>query len=146
MVSRHAALIAFLFALAASVLPPPRTATHVACARPCVLHTLSARSPGNLRCAVGGEQAVLARATAGDEQPVADWLGTECGGLNARQQHRVVALFTADEHEVFTRGDLAVLEEEDVASILSPLPTLSRRVVASAAASLRKSHAGRGHW
>ena len=90
--------------------------------------------------------AVLARATAGDEQPVADWLGTECGGLNARQQHRVVALFTADEHEVFTRGDLAVLEEEDVASILSPLPTLSRRVVASAAASLRKSHAGRGHW
>ncbi|KAJ1463898.1 hypothetical protein T484DRAFT_1758494, partial [Baffinella frigidus] len=93
-------------------------------------------------CAVGGEQAVLARATAGDEQPVADWLGSECGGLNARQQHRVVALFTADEHEVFTRGDLAALEEEDVAGILSPLPTLSRRVVSSAAASLRKSNAG----
>ncbi|KAJ1469807.1 hypothetical protein T484DRAFT_1850311 [Baffinella frigidus] len=104
MVSRHAALIAFLFALAAS--------------------------------------AVLARATAGDEQPVADWLGTECGGLNAQQQHRVVALFTADEHEVFTRGDLASLPDEVVAGILSPLPTMSRHVVASAAASLRKSHAG----
>ncbi|KAJ1480309.1 hypothetical protein T484DRAFT_2811014 [Baffinella frigidus] len=140
MVSRHAALIAFLFALAASVLPSPRTATHVACARPCVLHTLSARSPGNLRCAVGGEQAVLARAT-GDGQQMADWLGTECGVLNAQQLLQVVALFTADENGVLTRGGLASLTEEDVADMLSPLPRLSRRVVASAAASLRKSHA-----
>ncbi|KAJ1493402.1 hypothetical protein T484DRAFT_1768446 [Baffinella frigidus] len=84
---------------------------------------------------------VLARATSGDK-PLADWLRTDCSLLNARQQQRVAALFAADAHQVFTRGGLAALAEEDVAEILSPLPTLSRRVVATAAASLRKSHAG----
>ena len=82
------------------------------------------------------------RATSGDEQPVADWLRLECDELNSRQQQRVVARFTADEHEVFTRGALAALEEDYVEKILSPLPMLSRHVVSSAAASLRESRAG----
>ena len=73
---------------------------------------------------------------------MADWLSEDCGGLNTRQQQRVAALFTSEDHEVFTRGDVAALAHEDVAEILSPLPTLPRRVVASAAASLRESHAG----
>jgi len=84
---------------------------------------------------------VDSRATTGDEQTVADWLRLECDELNSGQQQRVVARFTAD-YRVFTRGALAALAEEDVVEILSPLPMLSRRVVSSAAASLRKSLAG----
>ena len=88
---------------------------------------------------------MLASATTGDDQTFADWLRTECSGLNARQQQRVAALFAADEYEVFTRGSLAALEEDDVVGILSPLPLASRRVVAAAAASLRTSHAAKAH-
>jgi hypothetical protein len=88
----------------------------------------------------GCEQVALASATTRDEQPLADWLSQDCGGLDARQQQRVAALFAADEHAVLTRGSMAALAEEDVTKILSPLPLASRHIVFSAAASLRTSH------
>jgi hypothetical protein len=93
-------------------------------------------------CVVGCAQVALARATTGVEQPLADWLRKDCGGLSAQQQQHVAAIFAADEYRVLTRGSMAALAEEDVAEILSPLDLASRRVVASAAASLRESHAG----
>ncbi|KAJ1466896.1 hypothetical protein T484DRAFT_1860373 [Baffinella frigidus] len=82
-----------------------------------------------------------ARDTIGDDQLLADWLRTECRGLNVRQQHRVAAQFAAGQHEVVTTRTLAALPEEVVAEILAPLPTGVRYLVASAAASLRASHA-----
>lgn len=146
MLQRHLLLAALLLASLSIVAAwppplvnkPPLSLTPAVCALPWRIAT---------RRGFGTRPEVLltirsVRAFIGDDQPIADWLSTACSGLNARQQKSVAALFAAEAHDVLTRETLAALPEEVVEKILSPLPTGTRYLVASAAAFLRASHAG----